>query len=228
MPGAVLPDTTALSDGGAGLPESRGNEPCESGELEPVASPPSPYMEKKLAGICTWHRCTREPADGALLCAKHLAKHRKGDAKRKRDVRAARRDAGLCAFCENKSDTYRCPTCAVKSNMIPRSSVRGSVSPDGGAASDPWRKDGDGWARYRGQGRRGAPTAATNDEQDLHAALETFERGRAALAYAYSPEVAALPRIQRRSVRDEATALLALAARFLDDIVERNRGKAGV
>jgi len=143
-------------------------------------------------------------------------------------LRAARVAEGKCGGCGTpRAPGKRCGVCVVRRKRVPDDGVNGEVNGNEPAGGDPWRKDGDGWARYRGQGRRGAPTAATNDEQDLHAALETFERGRAALIYARSPEVEALPRIQKRSVRDEAAGLLALAARFLDEIVDRNRSKGG-
>src|SRR5262249_40767795 len=85
------------------------------------------YLEKKLAGVCTYHRCTKSPADGAQLCPRHLVKQRKRDAKYKSQLRARRRDAGLCAFCPAKSKTYRCMACLVKAGLAPRKSVSSSV-----------------------------------------------------------------------------------------------------
>ncbi len=88
---------------------------------------------------------------------------------------------------------------------------------------DQWRKDGDGWKRYRGKGKRGPAGAAVNDEQDLKDAEKALESGRKALAYARSAEVAGMPRIQRTGVKNEALGYLALAARFLDEVVDRNK-----
>ncbi len=110
--------------------------------------------------------------------------------------------------------------------MIPRSSVRASV--DSADGPDPFRRDSDGWRRYRGKGRRGAPGAAVNDEQDLQDASKALERGRQALAYARSEEVEALPRIQRRAVLNEALAHLGLAGRTLGEVTQRNQGRGPV
>jgi hypothetical protein len=94
---------------------------------------------------------------------------------------------------------------------------------NGALGGDPWRKDSDGWNRYRGKGRRGAPGAAVNDAEDLRYALQTLERGAQALAYSRSPEVQELPRIQRRAVVNEALSHLGLAGRTLGDVAARNR-----
>lgn len=90
---------------------------------------------------------------------------------------------------------------------------------------DPFRRDSDGWRRYRGKGRRGAPGAAVNDEQDLADATKALERGRQALAYARSEEVQSLPRIQKRAVLNEALAHLGLAGRTLGEVTQRNQGR---
>lgn len=66
-----------------------------------------------------------------------------------------------------------------------------------------------------------------NDEQDLAAALSTIERGRAALVYAHSLTPAQATREQRRAARQAASGIVALAVRFLEEIVDRNNGKAG-
>lgn len=143
---------------------------------------------------------------------------------RNRKMRADARAKGLCGECRKvKSETYACAACTVKRGKVPK---KWKEKQDWSAkGSDPWRKDGDGWQRYRGKGRRGAPPAAAGDDSDIASALDALEKGRAALLYARSPEVTALPRIQRKGARDEAVALLALAARFLDDVCDRNGGE---
>lgn len=93
----------------------------------------------------------------------------------------------------------------------------------GECARDEWRKDGDGWERYRGKGKRGAPPQIVSDGQDLQMALATIERGQKALEYAHSRDVKERGRVHRKGAMDEAAAILALASRILDDIVERNR-----
>ena len=153
------------------------------------------------------------------MCPRCLKRHRKRTREAMSALRERRRADGKCAYCETKSVTYACPTHRIRGGQVPPQwSKPVSSSPD----VDLWRKDGEGFKRYRGRARRGAPGAAVNDEQDLSSAADTLERGRAAMRYARSPEVLALPRIQRRSALNEAVSLLALAARFLDEVVDRN------
>lgn len=156
------------------------------------------------------------------MCPRCLKRHRKRNRERNAAMKTRRRSEGRCAFCELKSETYRCPAHRIAHGQVSRewSDAKSSAQP----GTDPWRKDNDGWSRYRGKGRRGAPGAAANDEQDLASAKATMERGAAALRYARSPEVQALPRIQKKGAMAEAVAILELAARFLDDITMRNGG----
>src|SRR5213078_4288272 len=85
------------------------------------------YLEKKVAQLCTYHRCKCAPAEGAQLCPRHLRKQRKRDARYKARLRARRRHAGQCAFCPAKSKTYRCMACVIKAGFAPRKSVQSSV-----------------------------------------------------------------------------------------------------
>jgi hypothetical protein len=131
-------------------------------------------------------------------------------------LRADRRRRGLCAFCDRPSVTYRCPVHAIRQGQIPTVRTPQSVT------HDQWRRDGNGWERFRGKGRRGAPTAAANDEADLIEATKALEKGRTALAYAHSPEVKQLGPIQRRAALEAAAAVLRHAAGFVLDVVRRH------
>ena len=184
------------------------------------------YLERQQTGQCAYSkRCKRELAPDSDLCARHLKRERKRKNEANTAARKNNRLLGLCAFCPAKSESYRCPVCAVKHGQVPTSRVADSVATDSPASPDPFRRDGDGWRRYRGKGRRGAPGAAVNDEQDLADATKALERGRQALAYARSPEVEALPRIQKRAVLNEALAHLGLAGRTLGEVTSRNSGR---
>lgn len=174
---------------------------------------------KAEVGRCT--RCKRTGLpDGAAMCDRCRKRYRKAHRKYQRERRQEARDRGLCGVClKVKSEAYRCAACVVRQGRVPPSIA---AQKPGQNQGDQWRADGDGWARYRGKGQRGAPGAAVNDEQDLASAADALEKGRIAMRYARSPQVLALPRIQRRGALNEAIAQLALAARFLDDVVERN------
>lgn len=100
----------------------------------------------------------------------------------------------------------------------------------GDGAPSPWRAgthaSDRGCLRYRG-GRpgKGQPPAALNDDQDLAAALDELAAGREALAAAHQ-----VPRQHRRDRREAfagALAKLALASRFLDEVLLRRGGTPG-
>lgn len=138
---------------------------------------------------------------------------------RKRDRWAAQ---GKCRGCGTpRKPKQRCAVCAARRPER----IRVEAVDSGVDARDPFRRDNDGWKRYRGKGRRGAPGAAASDEQDLVDATKALERGRQALAYARSAEVQALPKIQRAGVRNEALAHLGLVARTVEEVTARNRGR---
>lgn len=164
-------------------------------------------------------RCPAEgiPEDQAL-CDRCGRRERKRVRLAMRQIRAARRARGCCAYCETKSTSYRCPAHAIKRGEIPTSGVTGSVTHGVG---DQWRRDGNGWERFRGKGVRGAPTAAAKDEADLIEALKALEKGRKALAYAHSEPVRKLGRIQQADAREAAAGMLAMAARFVADVMSR-------
>lgn len=157
-------------------------------------------------------------------CQQHLEEARAA----KRAYAKARREretaAGRCAEgCGRRTRRHRCEVCSIRYGAIPAKKVEQRVDNGAPSASDQWRADPDGFKRYRGRGRRGAPATGVNDERDLADALDALTKGREGLEYARSPLVQALPRIQRRDAINAATSLLALAARFIDDVVDRNK-----
>ena len=182
------------------------------------------YQERKLDRRCTRYRCKAQAVDGSQLCKRHGAADRKANASSHRRLRRERRDAGLCACgCGQKSPTWLAPSCAIRLGRVPRSAVPPAVPNRGGRSGGVWRDDADGWNRFRGRGRRGAPPAGANDESDLRMILVAIQRGTEGLAYARSPAVQQLGRISRQAALNESAALFAHAARGLDDLVERLR-----
>ncbi len=188
------------------------------------------YEARKIAGACTYASskpCPRSPEDGAQLCRHHLHRERRRKRLSARRLRQERRDAGRCAEgCGAKSETYRCAACAIRLNRIPPSAgVPAGV--DKPAEDRAWRAgthESDATTkRYRGRARRGKPPAARTDDEDLRYAVEAIEQSRKALAYAYSPAVAQLPRIQREAAKRAALAHVGHANRFLDELLERHK-----
>lgn len=162
--------------------------------------------------------------EGASRCARCAKRHRRQMRAANRSARSEARAKGLCAYCRKvKSETYSCAGCVIKRDRVPKKwKEKQNWAVEG---ADPWRADNDGWSRFRGRGKRGAPPAQATDDSDLASALDAFEKGRAALLYARSPEVQVLGRIQKRSAMIEATSWLELAARFIDDVTDRCKPK---
>ena len=128
-------------------------------------------------------------------------------------------EAGKCATCRKPSETYRCPACRVAENCnLPTTGVATSVAITG----DQWREDSDGWKRFRGRGKKGRVGAQADDALDIAEALKCIERGKEALAYAFSPAVAETGAISRRAALNAATAPFRLAVRFLEDVCDRH------
>lgn len=180
------------------------------------------YQTRLIDNACTGSAgCRRPTVDGTSQCKRHLkaARRRSKLAKRRQRDRLAAQ--GKCRSCGTpRKPKQRCAVCAAKRpERIRVGAVHAAVN------GDPFRRDNDGWKRYRGKGRRGAPGAAASDDQDLVDATKALERGRQALAYARSPEVQALPKIQRAGVRNEALAYFGRVVRTVEEVAARNRGR---
>lgn len=182
------------------------------------------YYERKATGRCTRSGCPRDAAPDGQLCARHLKRKRRANRDSMRRLSRERREAGLCAAgCGAKCDTWYCPACSIRRRRVPRAALGNALGRDASDSGGTWRDDSSGWRRYRGRGKRGNPGPAVADERDLVDAADALKKGAEGLRYFRSPEVQALPRIQRKAAEDEAVALLALAARFVDEIVDRHR-----
>lgn len=89
--------------------------------------------------------------------------------------------------------------------------------------ADQWRADPEGYARWRGLGKRGPRSRAGTDEQDLIDAINSLVCGRTGLALAHTDAVKELGRLRHRAAIDAALGQLELAARFIAEVVQRNR-----
>ncbi len=180
-------------------------------------------LDKKADGICVERGCAERASDEAVRCPRHLRAHRKSGRRSRRKRRQELSAQGKCVDCRRKSGTYRCAACSVKRGRIPTVGVGDGVGGKPGTPSQ-WRiEPGTTWNRYRGKGRRGNPGTAPSDAQDLRCARDEIDKASAAIAYAQSDAVRALPRIQRQGVMAAALALLDYAERWIDEV--RNRHK---
>jgi hypothetical protein len=188
------------------------------------------YEQRKVDQVCTYPSrvpCSRPLAEDSQLCERHLRRARRSKRDSARRVRADRRELGLCADgCGARSARYRCAACSIRTGRIPTTGVDTTV--DNSPAPDrQWRAgthESDATTkRYRGRAKRGKPPAATLDDQDLRDAIDALEKARRALTYARSPEVVALPRIQRESALRAALDYVKYAGRFEDDVLDRNK-----
>lgn len=182
------------------------------------------YQARKESGRCVYPGCPEPASEDSVRCAGHQAKHRRGVSRSK----ARRRKllgAGRCFVCGKKSDRYRCASCAAREGRIPTS---GGSNGGSNRALRPqvWRVDpGTNWNRYRGKAKRGKPPTSLLDDQDLDFAVEEIRRAKAALAYARSEAVIAMPKIQRDGVMAAALARLDRAERWLDEVRARHKSR---
>lgn len=192
------------------------------------------YMDRKVAGLCTYPGCIAPPADDALQCETHQRAANKRASRTRAKLRKLRRKNGRCAECGiNKSKRFRCPACQILVNRAPRhrgnngGNKRARVAARitvGSFAGE------EGRSRYRGAlGRKGPPGKAREDATDLADARLAIDRALAGLAYARSPEVLALPLAQRKEAERAALSQADHGARFIDAVLERNRyhGRSG-
>lgn len=186
------------------------------------------YLDLKLARRCV--RCRRDLTDAEAevsdLCAPHLADKRARQAKSEKRARSARRRNGMCAECGAvKSKRYYCPGCLVKVGRTPKSSaVDNAVDKSARIAARTSRRN-EGRDRYRGRPRRGRPSdvdEATLDRDDIIRLAHLWCDG---IAYAKSPEVQALPRIQRRDALEAAIDHARHGIRFWTAAIERHGRK---
>jgi hypothetical protein len=188
-----------------------------------TSSPPRTYEERKLSGWCTYGACKRRAEGWPTPIHHHCKRHRmKVQARQRRWVDAKRTELtgqGRCRRCRKPSSTVRCPRCKIlEGSNLPTTVVDTVVDMTG----DQWRRDADGWERFRGKGRRGAPKVSLTDEQDLITAVESLERGRQSLAYAHTAGVKARGRDAQIEARAAAASILAMVARQLAEVAARN------
>jgi hypothetical protein len=164
-------------------------------------------------------------ADDSTLCARHLKAKRRSDARTAKRRRQELRDDRRCAECGLKSDRFRCHGCSIRQNRLPTVGVGNGVGKH--PAAEVWRvgttESDSNTLRYRGLGTRGqVPSAVLDDRALKHIAVE-IERGRQAIEYARSQQVAVLPKSQQRDALHAALSLFALARRFIDEMLDRHR-----
>lgn len=74
-------------------------------------------LERKATGLCT--RCGATAGD-TNLCPPCEREHNEEARVSVQAIRDERRAAGLCAFCERVSDTFRCRVCRVARQLRER------------------------------------------------------------------------------------------------------------
>lgn len=195
----------------------------------------SRYEQRKLAGLCT--TCGRPAVPDRQMCAAHLDAARVATRKAMRQRRKDLHTAGLCTNgCGRPSTTWRCFVCAVRAGETPASSPaetnvnegvnagRDRIDGASKSAEAGFRSvtEGDGRTRNRYVVRKkGHPSRQDEDDWDIRAAEAEIDRAKVALASFYSPEVQALPRVQRDAALIDFVAHIELAQRFLAELKAR-------
>lgn len=207
-------------------------------------------IAKRIAGQCLYSGCHEKALDDSDYCGPHDAHERGRAANRQRRHRQKLADAGLCsAGCGRKVPRKRRPD----GTVIPRrcrkcrkthsermreireargkacvTGIARGVTGDTGADDRTTRSvEADGYARtrYHGQPRRGQQPRWQLDFQDLDEAVEEIRRARRGIQLACEAEQAQTPRVQLDAIRNEAMSHAALARRFVEEVLRRNRYK---
>ncbi len=180
------------------------------------------YAEHKAAAVdaghCTYPGCMEPPGE-TDLCTKHQADAKKRKARSYARNKAKRKAGKLCMRCgrKRKPGSRWCVACLISyGRMIFRDRDK--------QRDKDARIEGDGYARerFRGQGKRGPQPKHQLDDQDLEAAVKELQRARAALQYAASEEVQALPRAQRQEAVAKAVALAIYGIRLAAQVPGRH------
>lgn len=187
------------------------------------------YADRKGGDDCL--RCSRPHTVDSPYCAEHLASEVERVRLAMRKLRADRKQSRICAWCPNRSGKQRlCKTCRRKRN---RGVVTAPAPVVTQPTQSPWARDGernqtraiteaDGRTRNRGVGRgkRGHPSRADRDTWCLRVLRSELELAAVAVSASHSPEVAAMPRIQRDAIVQDALSHLGLLERQLDELVD--------
>ena len=178
------------------------------------------YEQRKLAGLCT--RCGVAAVDGQQLCQPHLDYQRDVTSTWIAKRAAARRKAGCCIRCGRKSKRAECVSCLLKVGRLPRSAAPSNTKQtlDQSRVDVVVEADGYERRRYVGQGRKGAPSKATLDRMDFKDVARAVEQVR--IGYAVIDD-GKLGEAEADAMALAALDQLALASRFIDDILDRHR-----
>jgi hypothetical protein len=181
------------------------------------------YEQRKLAGLCT--RCGVPALEDGQLCAAHRDYERNRTQATITAMRKARRAAGCCIRCGRKSKRAECVACLVRAGRLPRSAIPRS-NPTVTQSRVDVVVEADGYERRRfvGQGRKGAPSKATLDRMDFKDVAKAVAKFVEQVngGYKLVDEGKLLPG-DADAIAVAALDQLALASRFIDDILDRHR-----
>lgn len=144
-------------------------------------------------------------------------------------LRRKRRRARTCIDCgqERPRGQSLCEGCKLARGRIPKRVASGA---DEQAARErrlaaATRKHEDGRTRYHGQQKRGSQPQLQLDGQDLGYARDMLDRGETGLRYYETPDIQAMPRIQREDVKADALHRLGQAVGHIEDVMRRRDRK---
>lgn len=187
------------------------------------------YEKRKLGTECS---CGNVKESGTLYCVACEPRARKRVAAATARWRAAIADAGSCPACRLPKERNTVIPDAVISALGfhtergPKSGAIASSRTGARRGAGQWKSEvhnGKATVRFVGQGRRGSPSKAVNDEQDRKQIEATLERGFQLLAALEAPEVRELSKSERKNAENAGCAQLALVVRFIDEILRRHR-----
>jgi hypothetical protein len=187
----------------------------------------SGYQDRKIAGLCT--RCGAPAEDGYQLCPDHRAAQKRYAAACYKVGRKAREKGKRCMRCgkgKRKPGSRWCIACLARRGKLGALGPKkiGITTRDRIADRTEFVTEGDGRTRSRYKGKHvGRASAAEMDGDDIRAVRASLQKLETGLAVARSPEVEALPRIQRKEALLAALSHADHARRFLAEMLERHR-----
>lgn len=185
-----------------------------------------------LKNVVLCSACYAHAAPGRKMCDRHLEMHRVYSARREDKIRDERRAKGLCPTgCGRPATGGRCLVCSVRVGDVPpgldAATMAAREAPAARVkAATVENADGDGRTRYKGQGRRGAPPAATlarQDAQDLRWAARELIKSADAIEALGGVDLATMPRIRRDALKREVLSYADFGVRLVDAVLERHR-----
>lgn len=185
------------------------------------------YQQRKEASLCT--RCGAPAAEDSSLCEEHRDDLRWRRKRWIKELRKARKKAGLCMYCPSSGPVAKvvapekcCEPCRIRRCRLSSSvGVDGAVDNRGAKIAAATRKGDDGRVRYHGQQKRGQQPKHQLNLQDLRHVEEDFDTFKQCIEKLAKPDMQAKHKSDREKAEKATADVGDRMCRRTDDILER-------